>query len=75
VFTARKFEKSKVPMVTLATAHPAKFPLAVKSACDIDPALPSWLAGLMQREERFEVLDADIKTVETFIASHARIGN
>jgi hypothetical protein len=29
----------------------------------------------MQREERFEVLDADIKTVESFIAQHARIGN
>ena len=75
VFTARKFEKTNAPMVTLATAHPAKFPLAVKTACGIDPALPSWLDGLMHREERFEVLDADIKTVEDFIAQRARIGN
>jgi threonine synthase len=75
VFTAARHEKSKAPMVTLATAHPAKFPLAVEKACGISPALPSWLAGLMQREERFEVLDADIKTVESFIAQHARIGN
>jgi threonine synthase len=75
VFTAEKHQKSNAPMVTLATAHPAKFPLAVEKACGISPALPSWLAGLMQREERFEVLDADIKTVESFIAKHARIGN
>jgi threonine synthase len=75
VFTAAKHEKSSAPMVTLATAHPAKFPLAVEKACGISPALPSWLADLMQREERFEVLDADIKTVESFIAKHARIGN
>ena len=75
VFTAEKHRKSNVPMVALATAHPAKFPLAVEKACGISPALPSWLAGLMQREERFEVLDADIKTVESFIAKHARIGN
>ncbi|MCB1446559.1 MAG: threonine synthase [Rhizobiaceae bacterium] len=75
VFTARKYEKATAPMVTLATAHPAKFPSAVKTACGIDPALPSWLDGLMHREERFEVLDADIKTVEDFIAQHARIGN
>ena len=75
VAVAKKFEKSNAPMVTLATAHPAKFPLAVKNACGFDPALPSWLDGLMQREERFEVLDADIKTVEEFIAHHARIGN
>ncbi|WP_343228973.1 threonine synthase [Rhizobium setariae] len=73
VFVANKQEKPKAPMVTLATAHPAKFPLAVESACGIAPALPSWLTGLMQREERFEVLDADIKTVEAFIAQNARI--
>ncbi|MCF3640140.1 threonine synthase [Rhizobium sp. TRM95111] len=73
VFVAAKNEKPRSPMVTLATAHPAKFPAAVKSACGIDPALPTWLADLMQREERFEVLDADLKTVETFIADRARI--
>jgi threonine synthase len=75
VHVAAKHEKSSAPMVTLATAHPAKFPLAVENACGINPPLPSWLADMMQREERFEVLDADIKTVETFIAQHARIGN
>ncbi|MDH6268439.1 threonine synthase [Rhizobium sp. SG_E_25_P2] len=73
VHVAAKYEKSNAPMVTLATAHPAKFPLAVETACGINPALPSWLAGLMQREERFEVLSADIETVENFIAKHARI--
>jgi threonine synthase len=60
-------------MVTLATAHPAKFPAAVKSACGIDPALPTWLANLMVREERFDVLDAELKAVETFINERARI--
>ena len=73
VHVAAKFEKPNSPMVALATAHPAKFPLAVKAACDIDPGLPSWLSDLMQREERFVVLDADIETVEAFIAQHARV--
>jgi threonine synthase len=73
VHVAAKHQKTNAPMVTLATAHPAKFPLAVETACGINPALPSWLAGLMQREERFEVLGADIETVENFIAKHARI--
>ncbi len=59
-------------MVTLATAHPAKFPAAVKSACGIDPALPSWLADLMHREERFDILDPDLKAVEKFIGEHTR---
>jgi threonine synthase len=73
VFVAAKHEKPNAPMVTLATAHPAKFPAAVKSASGIDPALPTWLADLMQREERFEVLDADLDKVEAFIGGRARI--
>ncbi|MDL2407403.1 threonine synthase [Rhizobium calliandrae] len=74
VFVAEKNDKLASPMVTLATAHPAKFPAAVKSACGIDPALPTWLAGLMNREERFDVLDPELKAVETFIGKHARAG-
>jgi len=72
VFVAQKFEKPSSPMVTLATAHPAKFPAAVKSASGIDPALPAWLADLMNREERFDILDAELKAVETFVGAHAR---
>jgi threonine synthase len=72
VFVAQKYARPGSPMVTLATAHPAKFPAAVKSACGIDPALPSWLADLMHREERFDTLDAELKAVETFIGDHAR---
>jgi len=72
VFVAQKNARPGSPMVTLATAHPAKFPAAVKSACGIDPALPSWLADLMHREERYDTLDAELKAVETFIGDHAR---
>ncbi len=74
VFVAEKNERPTSPMVTLATAHPAKFPAAVKSASGIDPALPTWLAGLMTREERFEVLDPELKAVEGFIGKHTRAG-
>ena len=73
VFVAAKHEKPGAPMVTLATAHPAKFPAAVKSASGIDPALPTWLADLMQREERFDVLDAKLDAVEDFIGKHTRV--
>ena len=73
VFVAAKHEKPSALMVTLATAHPAKFPDAVKSASGIDPALPTWLADLMNREERFDILDPDLKTVETFIGERTRL--
>ena len=72
LFVAQRFEKPRAPMVTLATAHPAKFPDAVKSASGIDPALPSWLSDLMHREETFDVLQPDLDSVETYIARNAR---
>lgn len=73
VFVAGKHEKPNAPMVTLSTAHPAKFPAAVKSASGIDPALPTWLADLMVREERFDILEPELKIVENFINEHARV--
>jgi threonine synthase len=73
VFVAAKHEKPASPMVTLATAHPAKFPAAVKSASGIDPALPTWLADLMDREERFDILEPELEAVEDYINAHARI--
>lgn len=72
VFVADKMEKPTAPMITLATAHPAKFPAAVKLACGIDPALPAWLSDLMQREERFSVLPSEQDKVEHHILSHTR---
>jgi threonine synthase len=62
-----------VPMVTLATAHPAKFPDAVERATGIRPELPMRLAGLMNRPERLNVLPNDLTAVETFVRAHARI--
>jgi threonine synthase len=61
-----------VPMVVLSTAHPAKFPDAVKAACGLTPALPDWLADLPQRPERFTVLPADQGAVERFVLSTSR---
>ena len=60
------------PMITLATAHPAKFPAAVKAASGVDPALPIWLADLYEREERLSVLANDQQAVEDFITARTR---
>ncbi len=61
-----------VPMVTLATAHPAKFPAAVRAATGIEPALPARLATLMSGEERFAVLANDAAAVARFVEDNAR---
>jgi len=55
------------PMIVLSTAHPAKFPDAVKAACGITPELPDWLADLGTRRERVTVLANDQGAVERFI--------
>ncbi len=58
-------------LVTLATAHPAKFPNAVKEATGIYPSLPSHLAPIMESKEKFEALPANTDTVKAFIESHS----
>ena len=56
-------------MVTLATAHPAKFPLAVaKANLGKEPDLPSHLSDLFEREERFDTLDNDLSLVHAYMA-------
>jgi threonine synthase len=61
-----------VPMVVLSTAHPAKFPDAVKAACGVTPALPDWLADLQKRKERVTVLPVDQGAVERYVTSASR---
>ncbi len=53
VAAARAHPCGAVPIVALATAHPAKFPAAVEAATGIRPPLPPRLADLYEREERF----------------------
>ena len=60
-----------VPVVTLATAHPAKFPAAVERATGQRAGLPTRLDGLFERAERCESLPADLEAIEGYIAEHA----
>ena len=58
------------PMVTLATAHPAKFPDAIAdSGLDTAPELPAHLVDLFDREERFTVLENDLEVVQQHMAT------
>jgi threonine synthase len=62
----------KSPTIILGTAHPAKFPDAVRAASGVTPGLPEWLADLMERHEKFTVLPSDLKTVEDHIRRLSR---
>jgi threonine synthase len=73
VQAARAMNKFDVPVVTLATAHPAKFPEAVMQAgYPHHPDLPHHMADLFQREERCEILPHDLKAVQQYMVKNIR---
>ena len=61
----------KGPIVCLATAHPAKFPEAVRKAIGREPERPESLMGIEDRPSRCEVLPADIDAVKNYIVKYA----
>jgi len=76
----RQRPATATPSVVLGTAHPAKFPEAVREACGQDPGLPAWMGDLMGRAEKFATLPSDQKMLEDHIgrltsASRESIGS
>ncbi|MDJ0820815.1 MAG: threonine synthase [Paracoccaceae bacterium] len=67
VDVAEKLRDHRTPMVTLATAHPAKFPDAVHQASGIRPPLPNRMADLYERSERLTQVPNDLAALETLI--------
>ncbi len=70
---ARRVRRPDETVVTLATAHPAKFPDAVETATGIRPPLPAKLAGLLDRPEHFAVLPNDLALVQEFVDGVGRV--
>jgi threonine synthase len=60
-----------IPIVTLATAHPAKFPEAVMQAVSQQSPLPTRLGALFEREERCAELPGDYAAVVAYVLAHA----
>jgi threonine synthase len=54
-------------MITLATAHPAKFPAAVEKATGQQPPLPPHMADLYDRDERVTRVPNDLAALQTLI--------
>ena len=75
VHAARRHVSGTTPMVSLATAHPAKFPDAIERAIGLRPALPPRLAALAAKPERVTALPADAALLKRFVRDrvHARV--
>ena len=67
VFVGRKQSDADVPMVTLATAHPAKFPTAVKNATSVFPELPSRMADLFDLDERITKVENNLQSIQALV--------
>jgi len=63
---------ARTPMITLATAHPAKFAEAVVKAGFSGVPLPAHMEDLLEREERYTVLPAELSEVQQFVAENRR---
>ena len=56
-----------IPMITLATAHPSKFPDAVDAASGIQPILPQHMENLYERDERVTRVPNNFEAISTLI--------
>ena len=59
------------PLVTLSTAHPAKFPEAVSAAAGVPAPTPPSVARMAERRERFEPIAADVEAAKAFVREFA----
>ncbi|SMO62877.1 threonine synthase [Paracoccus laeviglucosivorans] len=64
---AREHLRPGVPMISLSTAHPAKFPDAVEAAIGIRPALPPHMADLFDKPERITRVENDPEKLKSLI--------
>jgi len=70
VKVAQEKRDPATPMITLATAHPAKFPDAVEAATGIRPPLLPRMADLFQRDERLTRIANDLDALKAHIKGH-----
>jgi len=68
---AREADLGDTPIVTLATAHAAKFRDAVERATGVRPTMPARLGNLFDREERYATLPATKEAIAAYVAERA----
>jgi threonine synthase len=61
--------KLNLPIIALATAHPAKFPETVREATSLAPSLPDKIASLMEKPERFILMEANAEKIADYLSS------
>jgi len=68
---ARKAGRDAERIVCLSTAHPAKFPDAVRKATGVDPPVPERLAAALEGEERYDVLENNLEMLKSYVSANS----
>lgn len=71
VFTGLQKQQKNIPMICLATAHPAKFSETVKTATGVEPDAPEAIKDVLNKESRCEIMTADREQIKQYIRNHA----
>ena len=58
--------------VILSTAHPSKFPEAIKQVTGKNPELPSEIKKIIEEREKFDILPNDLNVIKKFIKEKAK---
>ena len=68
---AAKVRREGERIVCLSTAHPAKFPDAVRKATGVDPPIPDRLAAALEGDEEYDVLPFDVDAVKRYVRANS----
>ena len=74
IVAADRHDEGKIPIVVLATAHPAKFPEVVREVTGGEAGLPPRLASLMSDPERQTPVANQGAAIERYILAHTGAG-
>ena len=69
----QKIISNDCPIISLACAHPAKFPQVIKKSIGIIPEFPLHLDQIMSRKENFKTIDPNLKDVQEYIIKSMRM--
>ena len=69
----QKIISNDSPIISLACAHPAKFPKVIKKSIDIIPEFPFHLDHIMSQKENFKIIDPNLKDIQEYILKSMRI--
>ena len=68
----QKIISNNSPIISLACAHPAKFPKVIKKSIGVTPKYTAHLEKIMKQKENFKIIEPNLKDVQEYIKKTMR---